>query len=331
MSGPLDSLPARARGPRCLLRKPLATAGISSCRKSAWRARNGSRPAAFCSSAPAVSARRWDCTSPPPASAGSAWSISTWSISATCSGRCCTAPPTSGRPKLHSARDRLQAINPEVRLDLYETRLTSANALSIFEPYDIIIDGTDNFPTRYLVNDACVLLKKPNVYGSIFRFDGQASVFYPGQWPVLSLSVSGAAAARRGAELCRGRRAGHPARPDRLHPGDRGRQAAARPGRAADRPAAALRRPANELPRVQGAAQSEMSRLRRTADHHQTDRLRAILRRARPGGTASRRGRRRRHHGRGAETAAGSAARTCSSSMCAIRRRFRFAVSPAAS
>jgi adenylyltransferase/sulfurtransferase len=88
-----------------------------------------------------------------------------------------------GRPKLQSAKDRLQAINPEVRLDLYETRLTSANASSIFEPYDIIIDGTDNFPTRYLVNDACVLLKKPNIYGSIFRFDGQASVFYPGRGP----------------------------------------------------------------------------------------------------------------------------------------------------
>src|SRR3954466_500163 len=88
-----------------------------------------------------------------------------------------------GRPKLHSARDRLQAINPEVRLDLYETRLTSANALSIFEPYDIVIDGTDNFPTRYLTNDACVLLKKPNVYGSIFRFDGQASVFWPPHGP----------------------------------------------------------------------------------------------------------------------------------------------------
>ncbi len=91
--------------------------------------------------------------------------------------------PDVGRPKLHSARDRLQAINPEVRVDLYETRLTSANAIDLFGPYDIIIDGTDNFPTRYLVNDACVLLKKPNVYGSIFRFDGQASVFYPGKGP----------------------------------------------------------------------------------------------------------------------------------------------------
>jgi adenylyltransferase/sulfurtransferase len=91
--------------------------------------------------------------------------------------------PDVGRPKLHSARDRLQAINPEVKLDLHETRLTSANALQIFAAYDIIIDGTDNFQTRYLVNDACVLLKKPNVYGSIFRFDGQASVFAPPAGP----------------------------------------------------------------------------------------------------------------------------------------------------
>jgi adenylyltransferase/sulfurtransferase len=88
-----------------------------------------------------------------------------------------------GRPKLASAKERLQAINPEVLLDLYETRLSSANALDIVRPYDVIIDGTDNFPTRYLVNDACVLLGKPNVYGSIFRFDGQASVFYPGKGP----------------------------------------------------------------------------------------------------------------------------------------------------
>ncbi len=88
-----------------------------------------------------------------------------------------------GRPKLQSARERLQAINPDVQLDLYETRLDRSNALRLFEPYDIVIDGTDNFATRYLVNDACVLLKKPNVYGSIFRFDGQASVFYPGQGP----------------------------------------------------------------------------------------------------------------------------------------------------
>lgn len=88
-----------------------------------------------------------------------------------------------GRLKLHSAAEKLNAINPEVQLDLYETSITSENAMEIVEPYDIVIDGTDNFPTRYLVNDVCVLLKKPNVYGSIFRFDGQASVFAPPDGP----------------------------------------------------------------------------------------------------------------------------------------------------
>jgi sulfur-carrier protein adenylyltransferase/sulfurtransferase len=88
-----------------------------------------------------------------------------------------------GRPKLQSARERIAAINPEVRVDLYETHLTSANAFELIRPYDVVIDGTDNFPTRYLVNDACVLLGRPNVYGSIFRFEGQASVFYPGKGP----------------------------------------------------------------------------------------------------------------------------------------------------
>src|SRR5213083_2073360 len=73
--------------------------------------------------------------------------------------------PDVGRPKLQSAKEKLHAINPEVKVDLYETRLTSANAIPIVEAYDIVIDGTDNFPTRYLVNDACVLLGKPNVYG----------------------------------------------------------------------------------------------------------------------------------------------------------------------
>ena len=83
-----------------------------------------------------------------------------------------------GRPKIASARDRLNSINPHVHVETYETRLTSENALELFRAYDIIVDGTDNFPTRYLVNDACVLTGKPNVYGSIFRFEGQASVFW---------------------------------------------------------------------------------------------------------------------------------------------------------
>jgi molybdopterin/thiamine biosynthesis adenylyltransferase/rhodanese-related sulfurtransferase len=82
-----------------------------------------------------------------------------------------------GRPKLEAARDRLRDLNPEVEVVLHETQLTSSNALEILGGYDIVIDGTDNFPTRYLVADACVLLGKPNIYGSIFRFEGQVSVF----------------------------------------------------------------------------------------------------------------------------------------------------------
>ncbi|MGA1625603.1 MAG: molybdopterin-synthase adenylyltransferase MoeB, partial [Prochlorothrix sp.] len=82
-----------------------------------------------------------------------------------------------GKPKIESAKDRIHEINPHCQVDLYETRLSSENALDILRPYDVVVDGTDNFPTRYLVNDACVLLNKPNVYGSIFRFEGQATVF----------------------------------------------------------------------------------------------------------------------------------------------------------
>ena len=86
-----------------------------------------------------------------------------------------------GRKKLDSAADTMMDINPYVSIDKFEVALTSENALDILKDYDIVVDGTDNFPTRYLVNDACVLLGKPNVYGSIFRFEGQATVFaYPG-------------------------------------------------------------------------------------------------------------------------------------------------------
>ena len=85
-----------------------------------------------------------------------------------------------GKPKSEAAKARLSALNPAIEIISYETRLTSDNALELFRDYDIIVDGTDNFPTRFLVNDACILLGKPNVYGSIFRFEGQATVFgYP--------------------------------------------------------------------------------------------------------------------------------------------------------
>ena len=85
-----------------------------------------------------------------------------------------------GRPKIEAAADRLRKMNPDIQIDTFETRLTSDNALDILKDYDIVVDGTDNFPTRYLVNDACVILGKPNVYGSIFRFEGQITIFgYP--------------------------------------------------------------------------------------------------------------------------------------------------------
>src|SRR5438093_12203737 len=84
-----------------------------------------------------------------------------------------------GRPKIESARETIGSINPNCEVVLHNTRISSENALEIIGQYDIVVDGTDNFPTRYLTNDACVLLKKPNAYGSIFRFEGQASVFAP--------------------------------------------------------------------------------------------------------------------------------------------------------
>ena len=88
-----------------------------------------------------------------------------------------------GRKKLEVAKERVQAINPNVDVQTYDTRLTSENALDVLKDYDVVVDGTDNFPTRYLVNDAAVLLGKPNVYGSIFRFEGQASVFWAAKGP----------------------------------------------------------------------------------------------------------------------------------------------------
>src|SRR2546427_11836817 len=89
-----------------------------------------------------------------------------------------------GRSKLESAKDRLHDLNPHIEIDTYETTVSSDNALDLFKPYDVLLDGTDNFPTRYLVNDACVLAgNKPNAYGSIFRFEGQASVFATKEGP----------------------------------------------------------------------------------------------------------------------------------------------------
>ncbi len=88
-----------------------------------------------------------------------------------------------GRPKLEAAVERLAGVNPHIQLVPHQVRLTSENALDLFQDYDLVVDGTDNFPTRYLVNDACVLLGKPNVFGSIFRFEGQVSVFWGARGP----------------------------------------------------------------------------------------------------------------------------------------------------
>ena len=88
-----------------------------------------------------------------------------------------------GRPKVDSAERRINGLNPDVKVIKHPVRITSENAFDIIKDYDVVIDGTDNFPTRYLVNDACVMLKKPLVYGSIFRFDGQATVFKPPDGP----------------------------------------------------------------------------------------------------------------------------------------------------
>ena len=88
-----------------------------------------------------------------------------------------------GQPKTESAKQTIQALNPDVHVITYQKKLTAENIMEIIKDYDIVVDGCDNFPTRYLINDACVMAKKPNVHGSIFQFEGQASVFYPGKGP----------------------------------------------------------------------------------------------------------------------------------------------------
>jgi sulfur-carrier protein adenylyltransferase/sulfurtransferase len=147
--------------------------------------------------------------------------------------------PDVGRPKLQSAAEKIQAINPFVHVIPFETRLTSENALDIMRDFDVIVDGTDNFPTRYLVNDACVLLGKPNVYGSIFRFEGQASVFWGALWTLLPLPLSRTTAAGAGAQLCGRGCAGHLAGAHRAGAGDGDHQAHSGQRRAAHRTAAA--------------------------------------------------------------------------------------------
>ena len=138
-----------------------------------------------------------------------------------------------GMPKVESAKKTLEALNPDVKVIPYQAKLTSENIMEIIKDYDFVVDGCDNFPTRYLVNDACVLTGKPNVHGSIFQFEGQATVFYPGQRPLLSLPLSRAASRRAGAELRRSRRVGRIAGLDRRDRSSGSDQADSRQRRAA--------------------------------------------------------------------------------------------------
>src|SRR3984885_3629237 len=173
-----------------------------------------------------------------------------------------------GRPKSESARDTIQRINPKVEVVLHNTRLTSENALEILAQYDIVVDGTDNFPTRYLTNDACVLLKKPNVYGSIFRFEGQASVFAPHLGGPCYRCLYPEPPPPRLLPGCAeggGRRARLPARHRRLHPGGGNFEARHRQGPFARRTIALVQRARHEVPRVEIAPRSGVSRLRRSS------------------------------------------------------------------
>ena len=133
--------------------------------------------------------------------------------------------PDVGRSKLASAKDRLNALNPNVHIETYEEALTSANAMRLFEPYDVILDGTDNFPTRYLVNDACVLTRQAECVRQHLPFRRAGVGVRDEGGPVLSLPLSRAAAARARAELRRRRRVRRAARHHRRDPGHRDHQA----------------------------------------------------------------------------------------------------------
>ena len=158
-----------------------------------------------------------------------------------------------GERKVDSAKKTLTLINPDVNVVTYDVRLGADNILDIIDGYDVIVDGTDNFPTRYLVNDASLLKRIPVVHGSIFRFEGQATVFNPYEGPCYRCMIPEPPPAELAPSCCRGRRARRAARHRRLDPGRRGHQDAARDRRDARGPPAGLRRPRAELPHLQGA------------------------------------------------------------------------------
>ena len=182
-----------------------------------------------------------------------------------------------GRPKLESARDSLKAYNPDVNVVLHGSRLESDNAMEVIGQYDLVINGADNFATRYLVNDACYLLGKPLVDGSILIFDGQSTVYIPGQGCYRCLFPSPPPPGH-GAQLRGSRRAGGPNRPGGQHSGNGSVEAAAGSGRVPHLTAAANRRPQHELPGSEDQAEPGMPPVRGQSQRHRAYRLRGLLR-----------------------------------------------------
>src|SRR5258708_1708019 len=180
----------------------------------------------------------------------------------------------------------MRDINPNVTIDRYDVALSSENALDILSGYDYVVDGTDNFPTRYLVNDACVLLKKPNVYGSIFRFEGQATIFgypggpcyrclYPEPPPPGLVPSSTPPSAHDGTRPGGGgrRRARRAARNRGLDPGHGNHKADPRCGRTAGRAAPAFRRPSDAFSRIEAEEEPRLPHVRQSQDDYKTHRL----------------------------------------------------------
>ena len=220
---------------------------------------------------------------------------STRSTSPTCSARSSTASPTSGSPRRVRRRSRSPRPTRWSTWSCTTSASTTTTCCGVFEGYDLIVDGTDNFATRYMVNDAAYFLKIPYVWGSIYRFDGQASVFWP-----TARRAQATRPATAASTPSRRRRAWSPAAPraacwaccarqHRLDPGQRGDQAAHRHRRAAGRQADDLRRPRDGVPQAQGPQGPQLRAVRREPHGHRADRLRDLLRRDLRGG-----GRRRR-------------------------------------
>ena len=175
-----------------------------------------------------------------------------------------------GDRKVDSAKKTLTAMNPDVNVVTYDVRLGADNILEVIDGYDVIVDGTDNFPTRYLVNDAALLKRIPVVHGSIFRFEGQATVFYPYQGPCYRCLVPEPPPAELAPSCAEAGVLGRPAGHHRLDPGRRGDQAPAQARRSPRRPPTRLRRPRAVVPDLQGPAGPGLPRLRgaRRRDRH---------------------------------------------------------------